>query len=263
MSVNEYSKGLGRREGLHAGRPEGRYEGRLEGFAETAINLLHKNLKIPLISEVTGLSEKKIRKLKQEARLFAEEIKSFAEKTKSSPVKKKKDYDWDKDWKNGWSEGWDESWEEGRLEGLREARMEAAFKMLQKKLEIPFIAEASSLLEWEIHRLKHEGCPSPKKEGLVRVKLSPDGSPLGPYTDVWKSGYLKGWRKTRQIRFKRKSREAWQRIVLTMLKKKADIAAISKVIGLSKAEFIKSYGGGKKTGKAPKRQPPRQPCKQP
>ena len=45
-------------------RQEGWQEGRQEGHEEVALNLLQKNLEIPFISEVTGLSEQKIHKLK-------------------------------------------------------------------------------------------------------------------------------------------------------------------------------------------------------
>ena len=228
----------GWQEGLHYGRPEGQHEGRREGFAEIAINLLQKNLEIPFISEVTGLPEKEILKLKNEARPFVEKIRS-------APVSKDKKWEegWWKNWRKGWKEGWLESWREGRLKGLREARMEAAFKMLQKNLEIPFISKAVSMLEWEIHKLKHEGCPLPKKEALMSIAPSSGDWPPDPIEKIWKRAWTKGWRETRKIRFRRSSWQAWQSVILNLLKEKADLSDISKATGLPKAEIIKFKNG--------------------
>ena len=46
------------------GRWEGRQEGRQEERQEVALNMLKKKTKISYISEITGLSEKEIKKLK-------------------------------------------------------------------------------------------------------------------------------------------------------------------------------------------------------
>ncbi len=58
----------GERKGLRKGRQEGerkgRREGRQEGRQEVVLNMLKKKLDTSLISEVTGLSEKAIKKLK-------------------------------------------------------------------------------------------------------------------------------------------------------------------------------------------------------
>ena len=56
----EDSREDGREEGLKEGRKEGLQKGR----REVVFNMLQKNLEIPLISEVTGMSEREIRELK-------------------------------------------------------------------------------------------------------------------------------------------------------------------------------------------------------
>ena len=45
-------------------KEEGREEGREEGHEELILKMLKKELDISLVSEVTGLSEEEIRKLK-------------------------------------------------------------------------------------------------------------------------------------------------------------------------------------------------------
>ena len=81
MNISEYMaekhrmKGLrkgrreGRMEGLQEGRMEGLQEGRMERDKEVILNMLKKNLDIKLVSEVTGLSVKEIKKLKNGAKL--------------------------------------------------------------------------------------------------------------------------------------------------------------------------------------------------
>lgn len=53
-----------REEGRQEGRQEGREEGRQDSRREVVRNMLQNNLETPLISKVTGLSEKEINKLK-------------------------------------------------------------------------------------------------------------------------------------------------------------------------------------------------------
>ena len=57
----------GRQEGLQEGRQEGEREGLKKGRQEVVLNLLKKKLDISVISEVTGLSEKEIKKLKNKS----------------------------------------------------------------------------------------------------------------------------------------------------------------------------------------------------
>ena len=57
----------GRSEGIAKGRKEGREEGRSEGIEEVALNMLKSNFKPSVISEITGLSEKEIKKLKNDS----------------------------------------------------------------------------------------------------------------------------------------------------------------------------------------------------
>ncbi len=45
-------------------KERGRWEGRQEGRQEVVLNMLKKKLDISIISEVTSLSEKEIKKLK-------------------------------------------------------------------------------------------------------------------------------------------------------------------------------------------------------
>ena len=54
----------GRQEGLQKGRQEGRQEGEKRGIQKVIANLLKKKADISFISEVTGLPEKEIKKLK-------------------------------------------------------------------------------------------------------------------------------------------------------------------------------------------------------
>ena len=56
MNIREYLK--------EEGRHEGRHEGRQEERQAVILNMLRKNLEIPLISEVTGLPEAEIIKFK-------------------------------------------------------------------------------------------------------------------------------------------------------------------------------------------------------
>ena len=77
MNISEYMaekhrmKGLrkGRREGRMEGLQKGRMEGLQEGQTKVILNMLKKNLDIKLVSEVTGLSVKEIKKLKNGAKL--------------------------------------------------------------------------------------------------------------------------------------------------------------------------------------------------
>ena len=63
MNTKEYIKEEGRMEGLTEGRMEGLTEGRQERNQEVILNMLKRKLDISLISEVTGLSAKEIKKL--------------------------------------------------------------------------------------------------------------------------------------------------------------------------------------------------------
>ena len=54
----------GRVEGLQEGRIEGLQEGRQEERLEMVLNMLKKNAEISFISDVTGLSQDEIKKLK-------------------------------------------------------------------------------------------------------------------------------------------------------------------------------------------------------
>ncbi len=64
QDVREIIKEKGRWEGERKGRQEGRKEGRQEGRQEVVLNMLKKKTDISFISEVTGFSEKEIKKLK-------------------------------------------------------------------------------------------------------------------------------------------------------------------------------------------------------
>ena len=55
-------KGL--REGMQKGRQEGRQEGLQAGMQQVALNMLQSKFKFSVISEMTGLSEQEIKKLK-------------------------------------------------------------------------------------------------------------------------------------------------------------------------------------------------------
>ena len=56
----------GRQEGREAGRQEGRQEGIERGREAVILNMLKKKTDIAFISEVTGLSEEEIKKLKND-----------------------------------------------------------------------------------------------------------------------------------------------------------------------------------------------------
>ncbi len=64
QDVREIIKEKGRWEGERKGLRKGRQEGRQERDKEVVLNMLKKKLDTSLISEVTGLSEKAIKKLK-------------------------------------------------------------------------------------------------------------------------------------------------------------------------------------------------------
>ena len=56
MDIKEYIKEMGRQEGWQ--------KGRLEGRQEVVLNMLKKKMDVSLIAEITNLSEKEIKKLK-------------------------------------------------------------------------------------------------------------------------------------------------------------------------------------------------------
>ena len=64
QDVLEIVKEKGRWEGEREGLKKGRQEGRQEERQQVVLNMLKKKLDISIIAEVTGLSEKAIRKLK-------------------------------------------------------------------------------------------------------------------------------------------------------------------------------------------------------
>ena len=68
MDIREHIKEKGRYEGMQKGIQKGRQEGRQEGMQargkEIVLNMLKKSADLSFISEVTGLSEKEIKKLK-------------------------------------------------------------------------------------------------------------------------------------------------------------------------------------------------------
>ncbi len=64
QDVREIIKEKGRWEGEREGMKKGRQEGRQEERQQVVLNMLKKKLDISIIAEVTGLSEKAIRKLK-------------------------------------------------------------------------------------------------------------------------------------------------------------------------------------------------------
>ena len=67
MDINEHFKEVGHWEGRQEGLKKGRQEGLKKGRQEVILNMLKKKLDISLISEVTGLSAKEIKKLKNGA----------------------------------------------------------------------------------------------------------------------------------------------------------------------------------------------------
>jgi len=62
--IREKGRFEGMRQGIRKGRQEGLQEGRQERDKEVVLNMLKKKAEISFISEVTGLSEKEIKKLK-------------------------------------------------------------------------------------------------------------------------------------------------------------------------------------------------------
>ncbi len=62
--IKEKGRWEGERQGLRKGRLEGIQKGRQERNKQVVLNMLRKKLDTSLISEVTGLSEKAIKKLK-------------------------------------------------------------------------------------------------------------------------------------------------------------------------------------------------------
>ncbi len=65
MNIREYIKEEGRWEGHLAGKLEGEQKGRQEKERQVIANMFRKNMDIPLISEVTGLSEAELKKLQK------------------------------------------------------------------------------------------------------------------------------------------------------------------------------------------------------
>ena len=72
MDIKEHFREEGRVEGIRKGRQEGRVEGRQEGRQErdkeVILNMLKEKADIAFISQVTGLSEKEIKKLKNSSK---------------------------------------------------------------------------------------------------------------------------------------------------------------------------------------------------
>lgn len=64
LDIREHIKAKGHWEGEREGLRKGRREGRKKERQKIVLNMLKKKLNISLISEVTGLSEKGIQKLK-------------------------------------------------------------------------------------------------------------------------------------------------------------------------------------------------------
>ena len=64
MDIKEFFREEGRYEGIRKGIRKGRQEGRQKGRQEIILNMLKKQSDISFISELTGLSKKEIRKLK-------------------------------------------------------------------------------------------------------------------------------------------------------------------------------------------------------
>ena len=62
--MKQEAKMEGIQEGIRRGKKEGRQEGRQEGRREVILNMLKKRFDISIISEVTGLSEEEIDKIK-------------------------------------------------------------------------------------------------------------------------------------------------------------------------------------------------------
>ncbi len=76
MNIREYIKEEGRQEGeqkgmlagMQKGKLEGKEEGRQEKERQVIANMFQKNLNVSLIADVTGLSEKEIKKLQKNTR---------------------------------------------------------------------------------------------------------------------------------------------------------------------------------------------------
>ena len=64
MNIREAILQRGIQKGIHEGMQKGRVEGLQEGRAEMVLNMLKKNAEISFISDVTGLSQDEIKKLK-------------------------------------------------------------------------------------------------------------------------------------------------------------------------------------------------------
>ena len=64
MDITREIKEEGLLEGWQKGRLEGQQEGRLEGQQELILNMLKEKTAISYIAEVTGLTAKEIKKLK-------------------------------------------------------------------------------------------------------------------------------------------------------------------------------------------------------
>ncbi len=65
MDIRQEIREEGIQEGLQAGRQEGLQVGRQEGMQAVALNMLKKEAEVSYISEMTGLSEDQINKLKK------------------------------------------------------------------------------------------------------------------------------------------------------------------------------------------------------
>ncbi len=65
MAPLQYSLDEAKKEGMLAGMQKGELKGREEVRRQVIANMFHKNLDIPLISEVTGVSEAEIKKLQK------------------------------------------------------------------------------------------------------------------------------------------------------------------------------------------------------
>ena len=68
MDIKEHFKEEGRLEGIRKGIQKGRQEGIQKGRQEVILNMLKKKADIAFISQVTGLSEKEIKKLKDSSK---------------------------------------------------------------------------------------------------------------------------------------------------------------------------------------------------
>ena len=64
MDIRKHIREKGRWEGMQEGMKKGWQEGRQEGQKEAILNMLKEKMDFAVISKVTGLSVKKIKKLK-------------------------------------------------------------------------------------------------------------------------------------------------------------------------------------------------------